>query len=116
MPKARNKSPRVGAEVTQIARALRAVKSPRLTKAILFGARARGESLESSDYDLILVSPEFEGMNFHDRIVRLHEQLSRIKLPLEILCYTPSELARKARQIGTIRRDLREGSVLFKQE
>ncbi|WP_457613901.1 nucleotidyltransferase domain-containing protein [Methanocaldococcus sp.] len=33
-------------------------------KIILFGSRARGEYLEESDYDLIIVSDYFKGMPF----------------------------------------------------
>jgi hypothetical protein len=116
MFKAQQKNPRLGAEVAQITRALRAMRSPRLTKAVLFGSRARGDALESSDYDLILVSPEFQGMSFHTRIVRALEQLSSIHLPLDILCYSPDELAKKAKEIGTIREALKDGVILFQRE
>jgi predicted nucleotidyltransferase len=116
MSKVRKKNRRLGTEVSQIRRGLSRVKSPRLTKAILLGSRARGEALESSDYDLLLVSPEFEGMDFHTRIVRMTEQLSGIFLPLDILCYSPSELPRKAKDIGTVRQALKEGIVLFERQ
>lgn len=43
-------------------------KSPILIKsAFLFGSRARGDYLEESDWDLLIVSPEFAGIPFADR-------------------------------------------------
>ena len=39
---------------------------------ILFGSRARGEGLKHSDYDLVVVSPKFEGMPFLERLSRLY--------------------------------------------
>jgi len=34
-------------------------KKFRIEKAIFFGSRAKGEHLKKSDYDIILVSPDF---------------------------------------------------------
>ena len=38
-----------------------------LTQAIFFGSRARGDFLVDSDYDIILVSPDFKGVFFRQR-------------------------------------------------
>ena len=39
----------------------------RITQAILFGSRARGDFLVDSDCDTIVVSPDFEGVFFSRR-------------------------------------------------
>jgi hypothetical protein len=41
--------------------------------AIFFGSRARGEHLKNSDYDIILVSPDFRGMFFTKRSALMYE-------------------------------------------
>ena len=56
-------------------------------KAILFGSWARGDYLYESDFDLIVVSRFFEGINFRDRISGIWA-LGQ-KQNLDILCYTP---------------------------
>jgi predicted nucleotidyltransferase len=57
----------------------------------LFGSYARGEWLEDSDIDLIVVSKSFEGENIVERIGRLRRIVPE-DLPVEILAYTPAEL------------------------
>ncbi len=37
-------------------------------RGIIFGSRARSDELLDSDYDLILISPAFEGMTWRERI------------------------------------------------
>jgi predicted nucleotidyltransferase len=39
----------------------------RITEAIFFGSRARGDYLADSDYHIVLVSPDFEGVFFSQR-------------------------------------------------
>ncbi len=63
-------------------------------EAILFGSRARGEELSSSDVDLIVISSRFEGTRFTDRIAPLLEEWPRDLPTLEVLAYTPQEFER----------------------
>lgn len=78
-------------------------------EAILFGSRARGEELNSSDVDLIVISPRFEGIRFTDRIGPLLANWPRGLPPLEVLAYTPEEFE-QARQGTRIERTAdREG-------
>ncbi len=65
-------------------------KEIRITRVILFGSRARGEALKTSDVDLVVLSPDFQGMNFLTRL----ELLARFWEPgldADILGYTPEE-------------------------
>jgi hypothetical protein len=63
-------------------------------EAILFGSRARAEELKSSDVDLIVISPRFEGTRFTDRIGPLLAEWPRGLPTLEVLAYTPEEFER----------------------
>jgi predicted nucleotidyltransferase len=62
-------------------------------RGILFGSRARGDYLLSSDVDLIVISDDFAGTSFPQRMIFLHEHW---ELPyyLEGLPYTEEEFAR----------------------
>ncbi|MCG2735737.1 MAG: nucleotidyltransferase domain-containing protein, partial [Candidatus Methanoperedenaceae archaeon] len=43
----------------------------RVEKVIVFGSRARGDYLVDSDVDLIMVSRDFEGVPFYERMDKL---------------------------------------------
>ena len=86
-------------------------------RVILFGSRARGDSLKTSDVDLIVVSRFFEGMHFTDRsslILRIlwEEGVMPSGVDVDALCYTPEEFERKRREIGVVREALRYGVEL----
>lgn len=71
-----------------------------------------GDWLLESDWDLILVSPRFAGTPFVKRSAELLSWWQGSQ-DLELLCYTPQELTRKARQIGLVQMALREGIDLL---
>lgn len=80
-------------------------------KIILFGSRARGDWLNESDYDFIIVSKKFEGTDFIGRATRvLRECYSGIGP--DLLCYTPEEFKRKTKQISIVASAAREGVAL----
>lgn len=81
------------------------------TRIILFGSRARGDWLKDSDYDFIIVSEEFEGIDFLERIKKVLRECD-VEFNAEILCYTPGEFERKRKQIGTVGQAAKEGVVL----
>jgi len=86
-------------------------KAIKVEKVILFGSRARGDYLEDSDFDLIIVSRDFEGISFYERMDRLI-LLWDSPLGLEVLCYTPEEFEKKSRQIGIVAEAVKEGVEL----
>jgi predicted nucleotidyltransferase len=60
---------------------------------IVFGSRVRGTHDEDSDWDVAVVSPDFQEMRFPQR-QRLIRRLVRQALgvvPLDVVCYTPEE-------------------------
>jgi uncharacterized protein len=63
-----------------------------LRKLILFGSRARGDFNEDSDFDLIVVSDEFEGIRSFERMGRLGlRKYWGYKYPVDMVCLTSKE-------------------------
>ncbi len=83
-----------------------------LTRALLYGSRARGDELTCSDYDLVLVSEAFSPLGWAERMVEV-SGLWDLDVGLEALCYTPEEFARKVEEIGTVREAARGGRDLM---
>jgi len=77
----------------------------------LFGSRARGDAIKESDYDLLVVSPAFEGVMFTDRMTRIYAHPPRPG-NLECLCLTPSECERSRKMISLVALIAREGVLL----
>lgn len=63
----------------------------RVHSIVLFGSRARGEHLKSSDYDVLIVAEGFENMSFYEREYLVLSRY-RGRVPLEPWCYTPREV------------------------
>ncbi len=83
-----------------------------IEKAIFFGSRARGVNFKDSDYDVILVSTDFDGVFFTKRIANMYEFWDHYPLDIEPLCYTPEEFEEKKKQIGIVRQAVEEGIVI----
>jgi len=83
-----------------------------IEKAVLFGSRARGDYLEDSDYDVILVSPDFKNIFFTQRIAMLYEYWKFFPINIEPLCYTPEEFERMKKRIGIVQQAIKEGIEL----
>ncbi len=84
-------------------------KKFKLVRAIFFGSRARGDHFKNSDYDIILVSPDFEGIFFTKRISMMYDFWRYYPLEIEPICYTPKEFAQKKKEIGLVRQAVKEG-------
>jgi predicted nucleotidyltransferase len=83
-----------------------------IRRAILFGSRARGDHLHSSDYDIILVSDDFRDIFFTKRSALMYDFWRYWPLEIEPLCYTPEEFQIKKNQIGIVSQALNEGISL----
>lgn len=76
--------------------------------AILFGSRARGDYLEDSDYDVLIVSRDFKG-KIVERLSGLYDYWDYFPLDIEVLCYTPEEFEKMKGRIGIVQEALKEG-------
>ena len=97
----------------QVIRRLQALKRRlqrriRVDRMILFGSRARGDWLLTSDADVMIVSPDFPGRRFVDRSAEILRHW-RGRVDLEAFCYTPAEIAERRHEIGIIAQALKEG-------
>ena len=81
----------------------------RVGEAILYGSRARGDYLHTSDVDLMLISPQFEGVRFVDRLPPLHNAWRLWWIYPELLAYTPEEFERAREGFGIEREAARTG-------
>lgn len=83
-----------------------------IEKAIFFGSRARGDNFKHSDFDVILVSPDFDGVFFTKRIANMYEFWDHYPLDIEPLCYTPDEFEKMKKRIGIVKYAVEEGIEL----
>lgn len=82
-----------------------------LALVLLFGSRARGEALLESDWDLLVVSPAFRGMDYPERLLLLHRALPLRHV--EYVALTPEEWAARREEVGVVGEAAREGIVLL---
>ena len=77
----------------------------KVSEAYLFGSYARGDWLEESDVDLIVVSPDFEGVRWLDRLDLVAKLWLRLGLEkwVEVFPYTPAEFEEARRRSAAIR-------------
>jgi uncharacterized protein len=87
----------------------RAEKKYNIEKAIFYGSRARGDNFKDSDFDIILVSPDFRGIFFSQRIAQMYIFWKHYPLEIEPICYTPEEFEQKKNEIGLVRTAVKEG-------
>lgn len=69
-------------------------KSLLIDKLVLFGSRAKHTFNEESDFDLLVVSKDFEGVPLHLRSRKPYAKWLDER-PVEFLCFTPNEIKRK---------------------
>ena len=83
-------------------------------KIILFGSRARGDSTEESDYDILVVAPS--SLPRWKRTVPLYDALAGTGVAKDIVWWTPEEIDEwknvRSHFISTV---LREGKVLYEK-
>ena len=84
-------------------------------KIILFGSHARGDARRQSDIDLLIVKASSEPP--HRRVPPAYRALWGIPVPIDILWYTPEEVADwSGVQSHVATRATREGRILYAQD
>ena len=82
----------------------------KLDGAYLFGSRARGDHLEGSDWDVMLIAPAFKAIPFPQRGTYVLENSALRRV--DLLCYTSDEIEERAGEIGIVSEALRGISLL----
>jgi len=77
-------------------------------KIILFGSRARDDALEDSDFDLLIISKKFKGMNQYKRIISIYS-LERESVSVDVICLTPEEYSQRSEELSIIGEAAKEG-------
>ncbi len=84
------------------------IKDINLQRIILFGSQATGEATEDSDIDLIVVAPDFEKMDFFERVKKMRSYWN-LDYAVDFLCYTPKEFEKKKNRISIVSEAIKEG-------
>ena len=63
----------------------------RVDRLVLYGSWATGKAEEGSDIDVVVVSPDFAGKGYWDRIRILSNAIYEIFEPIEAVALTPEE-------------------------
>ena len=74
----------------------------------LFGSRVRGDALEESDLDVVVVAESFAPIPWVERMAAV-SRAARPDRWMEFLCYTPSEFAEKREQLCIVQAAVEEG-------
>ena len=83
-------------------------KDIKIQKVILFGSRARGNFNEDSDIDLIIVSDDFQDMNFFERVKKMYDYWE-IDYPVDFICYTSGEFDKLKKRVSIVTQAIKEG-------
>lgn len=78
---------------------------------LLFGSRARGDALDDSDVDLLVVSESFRDVPFLERATAVLRDVD-FPFAVDVLCYTPEEFERKRQELGVVSAAVEEGVTL----
>ena len=79
-------------------------------KIYLFGSRAKGNHLQDSNFNVIVVSNRFE-KNFFKRIERMLDYWNG-KQAMDVLCYTPEEFKEKKKGLNVVSEAMKTAKVL----
>jgi predicted nucleotidyltransferase len=81
-------------------------------RVIVFGSRARGDAIEHSDLDVLVVAGAFRDVPWLERAPTVTLDCD-IRFGVELLCYTPDKFERKREEWGIVRTAVREGFDLL---
>lgn len=87
------------------------IENVHIQKVILFGSRAWGKPERWSDFDLIIVSPDFRKINFLERAAKMYNYWD-IDYPVDFICLTPEEFNKLKKGITIVSEALKRGIVI----
>ena len=77
-------------------------------KILFFGSRTGEDYLKYSDVDLVIVSEDFESIDFTKRMSLMYLYWDS-EYDVDFLCYTPIEFERLSKRITIVREAVRKG-------
>lgn len=86
-------------------------KKIKVQKMVLFGSYATGKYTKDSDIDLLIVSPDFKDKRFIKRSIGFYKFWG-LDLPVDYICYTPTEFEKLKKKISLVSMALKEGIVI----
>ncbi|NUM48757.1 MAG: nucleotidyltransferase domain-containing protein [Anaerolineales bacterium] len=91
----------------------RIVATSKPQRVIVFGSYGRGNANEGSDLDLMVIKTKVA--NKYDEMIRLHEEVGKVGVGVDILVYSEAEFNRRSQVPGTVLYWARkEGKALYK--
>ena len=101
-----------GAVVEVVARLRRGIEARgiRPRKVILYGSYADGTHREGSDIDVVIVSDDFAGKGYWERVNILADAIYEVFAPIEAVAMTPEEWEQGDSLIAAF---ARKGEVLY---
>jgi hypothetical protein len=86
-------------------------KDFQINKIIFFGSRTTNKYNKDSDIDLIIVSDDFEGLDFFERVSKMYNYWE-LDYPVDFLCYTSNEFTNLKKRISIIKYAIKEGIII----
>ena len=85
-----------------------------ISKIILFGSQAKGETTGESDIDILVISTDFRGKDIFERAALTEDAeimtIKKFMIPLDIITMTPEELESETSLIADY---VKDGEVLY---
>ena len=78
---------------------------------IFFGSSVNGRTHKDSDIDLIIVSDDFEGKGFFERVSIMYNYWDAF-VAVDFLCYTVKEYEKLKNKISIVREALQNGIIV----
>jgi predicted nucleotidyltransferase len=86
-------------------------KDFQINKIIFFGSRTTNKYNKDSDIDLIIVSDDFEGLDFFERVSKMYNYWE-LDYPVDFLCYTLNEFTNLKKRISIIKYAIKKGIII----
>ena len=90
----------------------KASKKFRIEKIIFFGSRIEKSYSKDSDIDLIIVSNDFNGLDFFERVSKMYNYWD-LDYPVDFLCYTNEEFEILKLKISIVKEAIKKGIEVY---